>query len=174
MGRTVGFGTAAAVTRACVVALRSNPPGGSARWTRDNYAGRAVELYAGPATAVGARAEADVVADERDRAKLQELKELWLNDDDFTTADFQAVRAPIIKRIKERQRRTVKRPITVLEGIAGPEAEANWTRLEEDEEHARMNAIYRFLFAAVIVRPPTLKGRVFDTDRVDIEPNPLD
>jgi hypothetical protein len=54
MGRTVGFGTAAAVTRACVVALRSNPPGGSARWTRDNYAGRTVELYAGPATAVGA------------------------------------------------------------------------------------------------------------------------
>ncbi|MEV8035993.1 hypothetical protein [Streptomyces sp. NPDC086182] len=76
--------------------------------------------------------------------------------------------------MKERQRRTVKRPITVLEGIAGPEAEANWTRLEEGEEHARMNAIYRFLFAAVIVRPPTLKGRVFDTDRVDIEPNPLD
>lgn len=37
-----------------------------------------------------------------------------------------------------------------------------------------MNAIYRFLFAAVIVRPPTRKGRGFDTDRVDIEPNSLD
>ncbi|MFI6547087.1 hypothetical protein ACIBO9_27945 [Streptomyces prunicolor] len=37
-----------------------------------------------------------------------------------------------------------------------------------------MNAIYRFLFAAVIVRPPTRRGRGFDTDRVDIKPNPLD
>ncbi|WP_369245581.1 hypothetical protein [Streptomyces sp. R41] len=58
--------------------------------------------------------------------------------------------------------------------VADAEAEANWTRLEKGEEHARMNAIYRFLFAAVIVRPPTSKGRVFDTDRVEIEPNPLD
>ncbi|WRZ93761.1 hypothetical protein OHB54_34805 [Streptomyces sp. NBC_01007] len=53
MGRTAGFGTAAAVTRACFVALRSNPPGGPARWARHNYAGRSVGLYAGPATAVG-------------------------------------------------------------------------------------------------------------------------
>ncbi|WP_405886100.1 hypothetical protein OG762_26535 [Streptomyces sp. NBC_01136] len=27
---------------------------------------------------------------------------------------------------------------------------------------------------AVVVRPPTRKGRGFDTDRVDIKPNPLD
>ncbi|MDQ1042768.1 hypothetical protein QFZ76_001004 [Streptomyces sp. V4I2] len=37
-----------------------------------------------------------------------------------------------------------------------------------------MNAIYRFLFAAMVVCPPTRKGRGFDTDRVDIKPNPLD
>ncbi|MDX3782490.1 recombinase family protein [Streptomyces europaeiscabiei] len=120
------------------------------------------------------RPEADVLADEKDRTKLAELKELWLNDDDFTTADFQSMRAPILKRMKERQRKTVKRPIAVLEGIAGPDAEANWERLEEAEDHARMNAIYRFLFAAVVVRPPTRRGRGFDTDRVDIKPNPLD
>jgi UDP-N-acetylmuramyl pentapeptide phosphotransferase/UDP-N-acetylglucosamine-1-phosphate transferase len=53
MGRSAGFGTAAAVTRACFVALRSRPPGGPAHWTRANYAGRTVGLYAGPATAVG-------------------------------------------------------------------------------------------------------------------------
>ncbi|MEU4929914.1 hypothetical protein AB0G54_26020 [Streptomyces yokosukanensis] len=35
-----------------------------------------------------------------------------------------------------------------------------------------MNAIYRFRFAAVVVRPQTRKGRGFDTDRVDIKPNP--
>ena len=34
--------------------------------------------------------------------KLEQLKALWLNDDDFTTADFQAMRTPIVKRMKER------------------------------------------------------------------------
>ncbi|MGW0762891.1 recombinase family protein [Streptomyces sp. NPDC002814] len=125
-----------------------------------------------PATTT--RPEAELIADEKDRAKLEELKQLWLNDDDFTTADFQSMRAPILKRMKERQRKTVKRPIAVLEGIAGPDAEANWVQLEEAEDYARMNAIYRFLFAAVIVRPPKRKGRGFDTGRVDVEPNPLD
>jgi UDP-N-acetylmuramyl pentapeptide phosphotransferase/UDP-N-acetylglucosamine-1-phosphate transferase len=52
-GRKAGFGAAAAITRAGLVALRSRPPGGPARWSRVNYAGRTVELYAGPATAVG-------------------------------------------------------------------------------------------------------------------------
>ncbi|MET9904038.1 hypothetical protein [Streptomyces sp. NPDC006446] len=51
MGRSFGF--AAAVTRACFVALRSDPPGGPARWSRVNYAGRTVGLHAGPATALG-------------------------------------------------------------------------------------------------------------------------
>ncbi|MFF0187441.1 hypothetical protein [Streptomyces sp. NPDC005244] len=52
--RTVGFIAAAAATRACLVALRAEPPGGRARWVRSNYAGRTVDLLAGPATAVGA------------------------------------------------------------------------------------------------------------------------
>lgn len=108
------------------------------------------------------------------RAKLEELKQLWLTDDDFTTAEFHAMRAVVLKRMKERQRKTVKRPIAVLEGIAGPDAESNWERLEKEEDYARMNAIYRFLFAAVVLRPPTRKGRGFDTERVDIKPNPLD
>ncbi|MER5821966.1 recombinase family protein [Streptomyces mirabilis] len=106
--------------------------------------------------------------------KLEELKQLWLTDEDFTTAEFHAIRAVVLKRMKERQRKTVKRPIAVLEGIAGPDAESNWERLEKEEDYARMNAIYRFLFAAVVLRPPTRKGRGFDTERVDIKPNPLD
>lgn len=93
------------------------------------------------------------------RAKLEELKQLFLTDDDFTTAEFHAMRAVVLKRMKERQRKTVKRPIAVLEGIAGPDAESNWERLEKEEDYARMNAIYRFLFAAVVLRPPTRKGR---------------
>ncbi|MEV6018804.1 hypothetical protein [Streptomyces sp. NPDC051997] len=55
-----------------------------------------------PATTT--RPETDVIADEKDRATLEELKHLWLTDDDFTTADFHAIRAVVLKRVKERQR----------------------------------------------------------------------
>lgn len=48
------FGTAVAVTRATLAGLRTKTPGGPERWQRTNYAGRTVELYAGPATALGA------------------------------------------------------------------------------------------------------------------------
>lgn len=44
----------AAATRAATAALRSRAPGGPGRWERKNYAGRTVELYAGPAAALGA------------------------------------------------------------------------------------------------------------------------
>ncbi|WP_415938692.1 hypothetical protein [Streptomyces sp. 039-1] len=52
--RAVGCVTAAAATRACLVALRGKPPGGPGRWVRANYAGRTVDLLAGPAVTVGA------------------------------------------------------------------------------------------------------------------------
>ncbi|MCI3275510.1 hypothetical protein [Streptomyces cylindrosporus] len=51
-GRTASFGLAAALTRAGIAGLRAKAPGGRGRWERKNYAGRTVELYAGPATAV--------------------------------------------------------------------------------------------------------------------------
>ncbi|MGW7068425.1 hypothetical protein ACWGII_38565 [Streptomyces sp. NPDC054855] len=60
--------TAAAVTRAATTALRSRAPGGPERWQRKNYAGRAVELYAGPAAALGAAAGAAVALPARTRA----------------------------------------------------------------------------------------------------------
>ncbi|MEU5776219.1 hypothetical protein ABZ819_23350 [Streptomyces venezuelae] len=47
---------AAAATRAGTAALRFLAPGGAERWTRKNYAGRSVDLYAGPAVALGAAA----------------------------------------------------------------------------------------------------------------------
>ncbi|MFF4962740.1 hypothetical protein ACFY2Z_38185 [Streptomyces sp. NPDC001222] len=50
--RTVSFVRAAAVTRAATTALRALAPGGPGRWERTNHAGRTVELYAGPASAV--------------------------------------------------------------------------------------------------------------------------
>ncbi|MGV4984814.1 hypothetical protein ACVB8X_10845 [Streptomyces sp. NRAIS4] len=52
-GRAAAFALAAAVTRTGIAALRHNAPGSHARWERKNYAGRTVELYDGPACAVG-------------------------------------------------------------------------------------------------------------------------
>ncbi|CAL9616233.1 hypothetical protein SUDANB145_05730 [Streptomyces sp. enrichment culture] len=45
---------AAALTRAGAAVLRATAPGGRKHWTRTNHAGRAVGLYAGPASAVAA------------------------------------------------------------------------------------------------------------------------
>ncbi|MFI9614044.1 hypothetical protein ACIHCM_20660 [Streptomyces sp. NPDC052023] len=50
--RTTSLARAAFVTRAALTALRAAAPGGRERWERKNYAGRTVELYAGPATAL--------------------------------------------------------------------------------------------------------------------------
>ncbi|MBL1086183.1 hypothetical protein JK359_30185 [Streptomyces actinomycinicus] len=47
------FLLSAALTRAGQALLRADPPGGRARWERKNYAGRTVELYAGPAAVLG-------------------------------------------------------------------------------------------------------------------------
>jgi UDP-N-acetylmuramyl pentapeptide phosphotransferase/UDP-N-acetylglucosamine-1-phosphate transferase len=54
IGRPVSLALAAVLTRAAVSALRAGAPGGRDRWERKNYAGRTVELYAGPASAAGA------------------------------------------------------------------------------------------------------------------------
>lgn len=48
----VSLGLSAALTRATAGALRAKAPGGRERWERRNYAGRKVELYAGPASAL--------------------------------------------------------------------------------------------------------------------------
>ncbi|TQK43626.1 hypothetical protein FBY35_5095 [Streptomyces sp. SLBN-118] len=54
MRRATAFATAFGATRSVYEALRRRAPGDPARWQRTNYAGRTVDLYAGPATAVGA------------------------------------------------------------------------------------------------------------------------
>ncbi|MGA5066611.1 hypothetical protein ACPB9E_23080 [Streptomyces exfoliatus] len=50
--RAASFVVAAGVSRAVYQGLRRRP--GGARWTRTNHAGRSVDLYAGPAVALGA------------------------------------------------------------------------------------------------------------------------
>jgi hypothetical protein len=51
-GRGAAFLSAALLTRGATALLRAAAPGGPDRWRRKNHAGRSVELYAGPATAV--------------------------------------------------------------------------------------------------------------------------
>ncbi|MFI5686475.1 hypothetical protein [Streptomyces sp. NPDC051636] len=58
-GRGIGsLALAAGLTRAGTAVLRAKAPGGRDRWERKNYAGRTVELYAGPASALAAVAGA--------------------------------------------------------------------------------------------------------------------
>lgn len=54
ISRATSFGVTAALTRAATAVLRTKAPGGRDRWERKNYAGRTVELYAGPASALAA------------------------------------------------------------------------------------------------------------------------
>ncbi|MFF4058161.1 hypothetical protein ACFYZ8_24260 [Streptomyces sp. NPDC001668] len=58
LGLAVSLGLTAALTRAGTAVLRAEAPGGRERWERTNYAGRTVELYAGPACALAASAGA--------------------------------------------------------------------------------------------------------------------
>ncbi|MGX1269080.1 hypothetical protein [Streptomyces phaeoluteigriseus] len=51
---SASFALAAGLTRAGAAALRAVAPGGRARWERTNFAGRTVELYAGPAAVLAA------------------------------------------------------------------------------------------------------------------------
>ncbi|WP_217242294.1 hypothetical protein [Streptomyces sp. AC555_RSS877] len=54
MRRSAGFVLAAGLARATTAGLRALAPGGRDRWERKNYAGRTVELYAGPACVAAA------------------------------------------------------------------------------------------------------------------------
>lgn len=60
--RTRSFALAAGLTRAGIAGLRAKTPGGRGRWERTNHAGRTVELYAGPAAALGAAVAAGRVS----------------------------------------------------------------------------------------------------------------
>ena len=52
-GRLVALFAAAGAARTAFAGMRHKPPGGAELWERRNHAGRPVDLYAGPAVAVG-------------------------------------------------------------------------------------------------------------------------
>ena len=122
------------------------------------------------ATALSEQDEAAIVADERE---LAELKDMWTHQE-LSTREYRQMRKTIEDRITTLQRKTIVRPtVEVLTGLVGPDARPAWDRLAADGQGQRLNAVLRFLFAAVIIDEHRGKTGTFDYSRIEIEPNPL-
>jgi DNA invertase Pin-like site-specific DNA recombinase len=124
------------------------------------------------AAAVLGTEEADAI--EADQEQLAEAARMWARKE-ITKAEFDIMRKEINERIKAAQRKAVVRPAAeVLEGMTGPGAEQAWRALEKAEDYERINALFRFLFAAIRIKDSSTRGRKVDYSRIDIEPNPAD
>jgi hypothetical protein len=138
----------------------------------------AVELLTGlditgTPTATLAPPEADQAAISADEAELAELKDMWAHRE-LSTREYRAMRKAIEDRITALRRKTIVRPtVEVLSGLVGPGARAAWEALAASGDTQRMNAVLRFLFAAVIIDEHSGTPGTFDYSRIDIEPNPL-
>ncbi|MEV6212718.1 recombinase family protein [Kitasatospora sp. NPDC051914] len=120
-----------------------------------------------------ALSDADREALEADRQELTELKDMW-EKRELTTREYRQMKKQVDDRISAVERKAVVRPaVEILEGLVGSNAEASWKDLEKAEDYARMNAVLRFLFAAVIIGDSHDRKNRLDYGRIDIEPNPL-
>jgi hypothetical protein len=117
--------------------------------------------------------DADQVAIDADQVELAELKAMW-NAREMTTREYREMRRTVEERIAKVRRKTVVRPtVEVLAGLTGPHARAAWDALVEAKEYERMNAVLRFLFAAVVIDESRVPRGQFDYSRIHIEQNPL-
>jgi DNA invertase Pin-like site-specific DNA recombinase len=108
------------------------------------------------------QAEAD------DKVKLAEIREMW-DAGEITTAEMREMQARIKARMAARNKATVIRPLTALEGIViGEGAAESFDALTDDRKAAAL----RFLFPAVRIKASTVRGAV-DFSRVDIDPPQL-
>jgi site-specific DNA recombinase len=122
------------------------------------------------ATALSAQDEAAIAADEHE---LVELKDMWTQRE-LSTREYRAMRKTVEDRITTLHRKTIVRPtVEVLAGLVGPDARTCWDQLVTQGQWPRLNAVLRFLFAAVIIDEHRGKSGTFDYSRIDIEPNPL-
>jgi hypothetical protein len=114
--------------------------------------------------------QATITADE---AELAELKDMWAHRE-LSTREYRAMRKIIEDHISALRRKTIVRPtVKVFSGLAWPGARAAWDALAASGDLQRMNAVLRFLFAAVIIDAHHGKPGSFDYSPIDIEPNPL-
>ncbi|CAJ61573.1 MULTISPECIES: recombinase family protein [Frankia] len=104
---------------------------------------------------------------------IRDLRVMWQNKE-ITTVEFREMRATREKEIRTARGSTRRRPAgKVLDGMAGPNARASWTRLEQAQDYERMNAILRFLFATVTIGEWTHVSRTFEYTRISITPAEL-
>jgi site-specific DNA recombinase len=115
----------------------------------------------------------DTAAIAADRAEIAELKDMW-DRQEIRTTEYRQMRKTVEDRIRKIQARTVIRPAAeVLDGMTGSGARPTWEAHENAGDHERLNAIMRFLFAAVRIRESHAPAGVFDYGRIDIEQNQI-
>lgn len=103
-----------------------------------------------------------------DETELAELRAMW-DARELSTAEYRAMRRRLSDRMDRAPARRTARPNTgVLHDLTGPEARASWAVLCKEEDHARMNAVMRCLFDAVVIDAARTRGNRFDVDRVTL------
>ncbi|MGH3798963.1 MAG: recombinase family protein [Pseudonocardiaceae bacterium] len=121
-------------------------------------------------TALSAENENVIAAEEQE---LAELTDMWTQRE-LSTREYRRMRKVVDDRISVLRRRTVVRPTAeVLAGLVGSNARTAWDELAARGDKERMNAVLRFLFAAVIIDEHRGKRGRFNYARIDIDPNPL-
>jgi uncharacterized membrane protein len=71
---------------------------------------------------------------------------------ELSTREYRTMRKTVEDRITTLRRKTIVRPtVEVLAGLVGADARTAWDRLAASGEVERLNAMLRFLFAAVII-----------------------
>lgn len=125
------------------------------------------------AVAASVLSDADNAAIDADRAELAELKAMW-DAREITTSEYREMRKTVEARIRKIEAKTVIRPaVEVLQGMTGPGARATWEAHEKAGNQQRLNAVLRFLFAAIRIGESTAPSGRFDYGRIEIEQNRL-
>jgi site-specific DNA recombinase len=131
-----------------------------------------LDVSGAPSTAT-LMSPADDEAVSKDLEELAELREMW-DARELTTKEYREMRRSVEVRIKKVRARTVVRPaVEVLEGMVGPDAAQAWQASYDAGDFDRLNAIVRFLFAAVRIGESTAGPFRLDFERVSIERNEL-
>ena len=117
--------------------------------------------------------DADNAAIDADSAELTELKAMW-DAREITTSEYREMRKTVDDRIRKIEAKTVIRPaVEVLEGMTGTDARRTWEAHEAAGNVERLNAVLRFLFAAIRIAESTAPNGRFDYGRIEIEQNRL-
>jgi site-specific DNA recombinase len=115
----------------------------------------------------------DSAAIAADRRELAELKDMW-DHQEIVTSEYRQMRKTVEDRIQKIQAKTIVRPAAeILEGMTGPGARATWEAHEKAGHQERLNAVLRFLFAAVRIGESAAPRWRTDYGRIDIEQNPI-